>query len=142
LEEVTKVTEVPNWTISFHNQRSKEELLSTLKYCIPITRQKIPKTEMKWVISWIEVHAPFHSGTINKRRWIFGTLNDMYEHFKSDAISSHIPIRSKSFVINLSYKLKIKVPKYDRYVCPKYFPSVHQVPPQIDSEHSDLVNSQ
>jgi hypothetical protein len=97
---------------------------------------------MKWVSSWIEVHAPVRSGTINKRRWIFGTLADMYECYKKDAVSAHFPIRSKSFVINLSYKLKIKVPKYDRYVCPKCFSSPHQSPPQIDSEHSILVNSQ
>jgi hypothetical protein len=120
LEEATKVTGVPSSTIFFHNQRSKEELLSALKYCTPITREKIPKSEMKWVISWIEAHAPLHSGTINKRRWILGTLNDMYEHFKKYATNSHFPIRSKSFVINLYYKLKIKVPKYDRYVCPKF----------------------
>jgi hypothetical protein len=81
---------------------------------------------MEWVIRWIEVHAPVRSGTINRRRWIFGTLADMYECYKRNAVEAHFPIRSKSFVINLSYKLKIKVPKYDRYVCPKCFPSTHE----------------
>jgi hypothetical protein len=97
---------------------------------------------MKWVSSWIEVHAPVRSGTINKPRWIFGTFADMYECYKRIAVSAHFPIRSKSFVINLSYKLKIKVPKYDRYVCPKCFSSPHQSAPQIDSEHTILVNYQ
>jgi len=47
LEEASKATGVPSSTLSFHNQRSKEELINALGYRITITREKIPNTEMK-----------------------------------------------------------------------------------------------
>jgi len=37
IEEAIKLTSVPSSTISSCNQTSKKELLSALKYCIPLT---------------------------------------------------------------------------------------------------------
>jgi hypothetical protein len=68
---------------------------------ITINREKTPNAEMKWVSSWIEVHASVRSGTINKRRWIYETLADMYEYYKRIAVSAHFQF-SLSLLLSIS----------------------------------------
>jgi hypothetical protein len=64
-------------------------------------------------LDWRPMHPFVQEQLINVAGYFRNTEWYVWTDFKRDAVKSHFPIRSKSFVINLFYKLKIKVPKYE-----------------------------
>ena len=71
-----------------------------------------------WLKKWLFEHAPISSGTLNIRRLPWGSAVGAYQKYKAD-IRSHTNfiIRSMPTFVKWMKYFKIKLAKFDRYLC-------------------------
>lgn len=95
----------------------------------PNPHPRVPEEEVAWIDRWLLESAPVRSGSLNERYLPWGTWGTMHFNYQravqmknlqrsqSTPAGVPFPVRSKKYVRGRAKALKVKIAKFDKYLC-------------------------